>query len=128
MADSRKAAAAGQSEPIQRSKALTIWLVLLLVQSALGVYLILDLTKRPEDPTRPYLLAGLLILSVIQLAGISGIWLWKKWGLYAYAGAVVGTASIGLLLTGTLLIVFYELLPVAVTGWLLRDMWDNFLT
>ena len=104
-----------------RGTGLTIWLALLGIQSALGIILILDLTKRPEDPSRPYLLAALFILTAVKLVGVFGIWIWKKWGLYTYAIAVVGIAIIGLTLTGSAMIVFYELLPVSITGWLLRE-------
>lgn len=105
---------------IRRGTGLTIWLALLVIQSALGIYLILDLTNRPEDPSRPYLLAALFILFAAKLTGLLGIWFWKLWGIYIYAGAAVGIAIIGLALTGTSLMVFYELLPVAITGWFLR--------
>lgn len=102
-------------------KTLKIWLILLFIQNALGVFLILDLINRPTDPARPYLLASLFFFSIIQLAGIFAIWFRPGWGFYAYTGAVIGTTGIGLALTGSLLIVFYELLPVAITGWLFKD-------
>ena len=117
----RKNVAAKKSQQVERGLGLTIWLALLVVQSALGIILTLDLTNRPEDPSRPYFLAALFILSAAKLVGVLGIWLWKRWGLYIYAGAVVGTAIIGLVLTGTELMIFYELLPLAITGWLLRE-------
>jgi hypothetical protein len=122
----RKNAAVEKSQPVERGIGLTIWLALLVIQSALGIYLILDLINRPADPSRPYLLAALFILSAAKLVGVLGIWLWKRWGIYTYAGAVVGIAIIGLMLTGTALMVFYELLPVAITGWLLREKLQHF--
>jgi hypothetical protein len=125
MADTNKATD-HKPQHIARGTGLTIWLVLLVIQSALGIYLIMDLTKRPEDPSRPYLLAALFILTAAKLAGVLGIWLWKNWGLYLYAGAAVGVAAIGLVMTGTSLFVFYELLPVAITAWLLRGKMKHF--
>jgi hypothetical protein len=110
-----------KSKSPKLGKALKIWLILLFIQNALGVVLILDLINRPADPARPYLLAGLFFFSVIQLAGVFAIWFRPSWGFYAYAGAVIGTTSIGLVLTGSILIVFYELLPVAITGWLFKE-------
>lgn len=125
MATSNKAALK-KPQQIERGMGLTIWLVLLVIQSALGIILILDLTNRPEDPSRPYLLAALFVFSAAKLVGVLGIWLWKRWGLFAYAGAVLGIAIIGLVLTGTALMIFYELLPVAITGWLLREKMQYF--
>jgi hypothetical protein len=110
-----------KSKPPKLGKTLKIWLILLFIQNALGVVLFLDLINRPADPAGPYLLAGLFFFSVIQLAGVFAIWFRPAWGFYAYAGAVIGTTSIGLVLTGSILIVFYELLPVAITGWLFKD-------
>ncbi|MEJ2599156.1 MAG: hypothetical protein P8Z00_12530 [Anaerolineales bacterium] len=122
----RKKAAVKKPQQIERGTGLTIWLVLLVIQSALGIVLILDLNNRPEDPSRPYLLAALFILSAAKLVGVLGIWLWRRWGLFAYAGAVLGIAIIGLTLTGTALMIFYELLPVAITSWLLREKMQYF--
>lgn len=124
MATTRKAAAKPQK--VERKFMQTLWLILLIIESLLGIILILDLTNRPEDPSRPYLLAALFILSTTKLVGVFGIWMWEKWGLYTYAGAVIGMTVIGLMLTGTTLIVFYELLPVAITGWLFREQIPNF--
>ncbi|MEJ2711192.1 MAG: hypothetical protein P8074_26530 [Anaerolineales bacterium] len=121
-----KNTAVKKSQPVERGIGLTIWLALLVFQSALGIVLILDLTNRPDDPSRPYLLAALFILSAAKLVGVLGIWLWKRWGLYTYAGSVVVIAIIGLMLTGTALMIFYELLPVAITGWLLREKLQHF--
>ena len=117
---SKKNATKKRTTPKKR-KGLKIWLILLFIQNALGVILILDLINRPADPARPYLLAALFIFSIIQLAGVFAVWFRPNWGFYTYAGAVIGTTSIGLVLTGSILILFYELLPVAITGWLFKD-------
>ncbi len=122
----RKKATVNKTQQLERGTGLTIWLALLVFQSVLGIVLIMDLTNRPEDPSRPYLLAALFVLSAVKLGGLLGIWLWKRWGLYAYAGTEVGIAILGLALTGTALMVFYELLPVAITGWLLREKMQYF--
>ena len=121
-----KKATVNKTQQLKRGTGLTIWLALLVIQSALGIVLIMDLTNRPADPSRPYLLAALFVLSAVKLGGLLGIWLCKRWGLYAYAGTEVGIAILGLALTGTALIVFYELLPVAITGWLLREKMQYF--
>ena len=120
-AQKNKKSTTNQLKPPKLGKALKIWLILLFIQNALGIVLILDLINRPADPARPYLLAALFFFSVIQLAGVFAIWFRPAWGFYAYIGAVIGTTSIGLVLTGSILIVFYELLPIAITGWLFKD-------
>jgi len=115
-----------KSQSKTRGTGVTIWLILLVLQSALAIYMIQDLTKRPEDPSRPFILAALFLLSAVKLAGVLGIWLWKRWGLYIYLGSVVGVSIIGLVLTGNPGILFFELIPVVITGWLLKDKYPLF--
>jgi hypothetical protein len=43
-----------------------------------------------------------------------------------FAVSVVVSVIIGLMLTGWWLIVFNEVLPLAILGWLIRDKWSNF--
>ena len=109
-----------------RGAVLTIWLILLVFQSILAVILVLDLTKQPEDPSRPYIVGALFVISAVKLVGVLGIWLWKKWGLFCYASALVGISIIGLILTGNMGILFFELLPIAITGWLIREKLAHF--
>ena len=62
---------------------------------------------------------GLPVLFIRSLASlISGIgmWNWKRWGIYLYAGAALVSIAAGLILTGSIFVVFYELLPIAILG------------
>ena len=110
----------------ERGLGLSIWLVLLLLMNLLTLVLILGRARGPETLSYPYLMAALLILSAAKVVSVIGIWLWERWGLYVYAASVVGTIAVGLMLTGTWLFAFNEVLPLAILGWLLKDKYDNF--
>lgn len=106
---------------------LSLVLVLMGISSLLSVFLILNYVQVPgTQPNYPWLLAGLFVATVAKLVAVVGIWFWEKWALYIYAGSVVATIAIGLMLTGTWLFTFNEVLPLAILGWLLKDKYDNF--
>jgi hypothetical protein len=110
----------------QRGTFLSIVLVLIVLMNLLTLALIVGRAKSPEIMSFPYMMAALLILSAAKVVAAIGIWMWERWALYVYAGAVVGTIVVGLILTGTWLFAFNEILPLAVLGWLLKDKYDNF--
>ena len=110
----------------ERGTWLSIWLILIILHSILSVILIIDLTKQPNADTLPWYLSLLFLAAVAKIVAAVAIWLWEKWGLYLYAGAIIVSTIIGILLTGTLLIVFNDVLPLAILGYLLRNKWDYF--
>jgi hypothetical protein len=110
----------------ERGTWLSIWLILIILHSILSVILIIDLTKQPDATTLPWYLSLLFIAAVAKIVAAVAIWLWERWGLYLYAGAILVSTIIGILMTGTLLIVFNDVLPLAILGYLLRNKWDYF--
>jgi hypothetical protein len=59
----------------------------------------------------------LLVLSLVSLADIVaaiGMWYWKKWAITLYAVTRVIAAAIHLMLTGSLLVVLFDLVPVSI--------------
>ena len=109
-----------------RGLGLSIWLILLALMNLLTLVLIVGRARGPEMMSFPYLMAALLIFSAGKVVSVIGIWFWERWGLYVYAGSVIGTMAVGLMLTGTWLYAFNEILPLAILGWLLKDKYDNF--
>ncbi len=110
----------------ERGTWLSVWLILIILHSILTVILIIDLTKQPDATTLPWYLSLLFIAAVAKIVAAVAIWLWERWGLYLYAGAILVSTIIGILMTGTLLIVFNDVLPLAILGYLLRNKWDYF--
>lgn len=105
---------------------LSFVLILMVIINLLTLALIIGQAKSPQSMNYPYLMAGLFIFTAAKIVSAIGIWFWERWALYVYAGSVIGTIVIGLLLTGTGLFAFNEILPLAILGWLLKDKYDNF--
>lgn len=87
----------------------------------------LSLMKSPEGVTRDWLVVGLLIFTAAKAIAALGMWNWMNWGLYLYVIAVLGTMGVALVLTSYLIWgVFYEAIPLLITGWLLRGKQQYF--
>ena len=105
---------------------LSIWLALIMLHSFISALIIYMIRRGPSDVSVPWLLAILFLASAIKLISAIAIWNWKRWGLYLYAGGVIATMVVGLMLTGSLLVVFSDILPLAVLGWLIKDKYSYF--
>lgn len=110
----------------ERGLWLSIWLILIVLMNLLTLVLIVDRVNQPQAMIFPYLIAALFIFSAAKVVAAIGIWVWERWALYVYAGAVIGTMAVGLVLTGTWLYAFNEILPMAILGWMLKDKYDYF--
>jgi hypothetical protein len=64
----------------------------------------------------------MLIFSMAKVVAALGMWEWKQWGLYLYVVGVLGSMALALVLTSYMIWgVFYEAIPLLITGWFLRD-------
>jgi hypothetical protein len=110
-----------------RGLGLSIWLILTVILSFVTGAATLSLMKQPDGPTRQWLISLFLILTAAKAIAALGIWNWKTWGLYLYTIAVLGTMGVALVLTSFLIWgIFYEAVPLLITGWLLRGKLDYF--
>jgi cytochrome bd-type quinol oxidase subunit 2 len=100
---------------------LTAALVLMMVYGIFAAFVVLYLREQQSGTTPPWVLATLFALAVAHLVAALAIWEWKQWGLMLYAGATVVSIAVGLVLTGTQLWVFHELLPLVILGYLVKD-------
>ncbi len=108
----------------ERGLGLSIWLILIVIHGFIAGFATLSLMKEPEGPTREWLVIGLLIFTAAKVIAALGLWNWKKWGLNLYVIGVLGTMIVVLILTGWG--VFYEAIPLLITGWVLRGKLDYF--
>ncbi len=106
-----------------------IWVQLLLIFMAVhGIFAsYFYYTVRTQEPylDRPMILTLMVIHSLANVVAAVGIWYWKKWALYVYAGSTILALVVGLLTVGVWS-VFYFMLPLAIVGWVLRDKWSYF--
>lgn len=107
-----------------RGTALTIALVVVIIHSLLAAVLFYGLSNAPEVQ-RPWILGLMVLHFLLNILAAIGIFYWKTWGLYVYAGSAIIALVVGLVSIGAWS-VFYMVLPVAILGWLLRTKWDYF--
>lgn len=110
----------------ERGGWLTAWLGLILLHSILASYLIFYLRQQQSESSPSWVLTLLFLLSIADIVAVIAIWYWKKWGLMLYAISTVAGIILGLILTRSQLIVFHDIVPLAILGYLIRDKWGWF--
>ncbi len=108
-----------------RGTLLTIALVVIVLHglAAAVFYAVARLDTTLID--RPWVLGLMSLHFLANVVAAIGIWYWKKWGMYIYAGSSILALVVGLLTVG-IWSVFYMLLPLVILGWLLRTKWSYF--
>ena len=117
----------------ERGIGLTIVLILVMVHSVLTAFAYLSVRNNSTsfiapwvEETIPWFVTALFIAAVAKFVAAVAIWKWERWGIYVFLGATLVDVAVGILLTGTTLIVFNEILPVAILAWLVRDRMQEF--
>lgn len=105
----------------ERGTWLSIFLVLTMIHSVLAVYLVLNSVQQQYAPQKPVIIASLIFISIATIIAAVAIWYWKKWGLYLYGIATVVAMTIHLVMTGSLLVLFYDIIPPAILAYLLNS-------
>ena len=118
-----KSAAADTRE---RGGWLSAWLILIGIQSVVYSFLILYLRGQRSDPSPAWVLLVLIALSLANIVAIIAIWKWKKWGLQLYAVLTAIGIAVGLMLTGSQLVVFHDIIFLVILGFLVKDKWSYF--
>lgn len=115
------------SKMTKRGTGWSIWLILIVIHSFVASFATLSMMRTPEGVTRQWLVIALLIFTAAKAIAALGMWEWKTWGLYLYVVAVLGTMGVALVLTSYMIwAVFYEAIPLLITGWLLRGKQQYF--
>ena len=100
-----------------RGCGLTGFLIIVIVLGVGRSFLYFYMLKQDYERDLVWVLPVLFILSLATLISGFGMWNWKRWGLYLYAGATLVSVAVGLILTvAGLFIVFYEFIPIAILG------------
>jgi hypothetical protein len=110
----------------QRGGWLTAWIVLMMIHGIFAAFLVLYLREQKGGASPVWVLLVLFALATAHVIAALAIWEWKRWGLIVYAAAIVVSMVVGLILTGTQLWVFHEILPLAILGYLIKDKMNAF--
>jgi len=75
---------------------------------------------------RSLLVILLIFVAIADIVALFGIWVWKKWGWYLLIASTISSIILGLIATATQLIVFHDVLPLVILGWVYRGRLDKF--
>jgi hypothetical protein len=114
----------GKGQPVAKKRS-TVWtIVLALVSIGAVIDAIIPLLYRREtyEINHPIVLGGAILVGLLGLAGVIGLWLWKRWGLYLFVASVIGSIGVGLVIYPSMIVAFHALIPLLVLGYgLARD-------
>lgn len=105
----------------ERGAWLSILLIFIMIHGAFATCLVLDFLKQQYAPSRPIIIASLIFISIATVISAIAIWFWKKWGLYLYVISTIVSMVVHLVMTGSLLVLFYDIIPPAILAYLLNS-------
>jgi hypothetical protein len=105
----------------ERGTWLSVWLIFIMVHGIVATILVLYLQQQEHTARFPWALPALLALSLADIVAGIAAWYWKKWGLALYAISTAVGIVVGLILTASQLIVFHDIIPLVILGYLVRD-------
>lgn len=103
----------------ERGTLLSVLYVLIGVHGILGAYVGYS-TLKAEYVQTTWALPVLTLVSVAAIVAAVAMWYWKEWGIYLYAVVGIIQAIVHLLMTGSMLVVFYDILPVAILAYIIN--------
>jgi membrane protein YdbS with pleckstrin-like domain len=107
--------------PKERGGCLSAFLLLVAIHGVLSAALI-GYLRTERDLTSPWWVwAILFVFALADIVAMFGVWKWKKWGLWLYAISTGVGIAIGLVLTASQWIVFHDIIPLAILGYLVKD-------
>jgi len=113
----------------ERGALLSFLIVLIFLHAAFATYLAYLSLKDEYVSSIAWILPVLTLVSLADILAAIGMWYWKKWAIYLYAATRVIATAVHLMLTGSLLVVFFDLLPVSILGYVInlqfkRDLFE----
>jgi hypothetical protein len=116
----------GNTGSQDRGCILTGMLILIALHGVGAAYLIFHFRADRDPGALAWMALVLFALAIADIVAAAAIWFWKKWGLRLYAiSTAIGIAA-GLILTASQLVVFHDIVPLAVLGYIIKDRWSDF--
>ena len=104
----------------QRGTLLTILLVVILLHSIFASYLAYYTLKEDYSGSATWIIVSLVLVTLGNLVAAVGMWFWKKWAVYLYGAMAVVAGIVHIVLTGSTMVLFYDLIPVVILGYVIR--------
>ncbi len=85
-------------------------------------------TVRPDvEKTWGNIAVWIMILSAVgDIVAAAAMWLWKRWGIYLYGLAAIGSAIVAVMASGDLFLLFGALLPAIIVLYIVMMQRDLF--
>jgi hypothetical protein len=116
----------GNTRTRERGCLLTGMLVLIALHGAVSAWVIFYFRADRDPGALTWMAPVLFALAIADIVATVAIWYWKKWGLQLYTiSTAIGIAA-GLILTASQLVVFHDIIPLAVLGYIIKDRWSDF--
>lgn len=103
----------------ERGTVITILLAIIFIHAVLAAY-IGYASLKDEYVKTTWVLPVLILVALVNIVAVVAMWNWKQWGITLYAISCIIQAVVHLLLTGQMLVVFYDILPVAILAYVIR--------
>jgi hypothetical protein len=109
----------GKNQPVARQRTTLLTIVLALVSIGAVIDAIIPLLYRREtyEITHPIVLGGAILVGLLGVAGVVGLWMWKRWGLYLFVASVAGSIAVGLVVYPSMVVAFHALIPLLILGY-----------
>ena len=85
-------------------------------------------TVRPDvEKTWGNIAVWIMILSAVgDIVAAVAMWLWKRWGIYLYGLAAIGSAIVAVMASGDLFLLFGALLPAIIVLYIVMMQGEKF--
>jgi len=85
-------------------------------------------TVRPDvEKTWGNIAVWIMILSAVgDIVAAAAMWFWKRWGIYLYGLAAIGSAIVAVMASGDLFLLFGALLPAIIVLYIVMMQRDKF--
>ena len=103
----------------ERGWLLATAIIIITLHGILATYLISTYPSSQVYVPRPYILPILIANAFIDVVAGIAMWFWKRWGVILFGISAVISAAIGLVFTGQLMVIFYQLIPFAILGYII---------
>jgi hypothetical protein len=104
----------------RRGGLLSVLIILIGVHAIFATYLSYTSLKQYYVGQKDWILGLLVLISLADLVAAVGIWLWKQWAIYLYIAATVILTAMSIVLTGSVWVILYQMLPVAILGYVIN--------
>ncbi|MFZ2486616.1 MAG: hypothetical protein WAZ19_00720 [Anaerolineae bacterium] len=104
----------------QRGSLMTAAIILAALGTIISAALPVVYHKAAYAPAQPVIWGSALVIALLGLAGVYGLWQWKRWGIYLVAAAAVVAIGVGLAVFPQPALALQAIIPLLVLFLALR--------